>query len=596
MRRLPAGPLTAIRTLALAWSWLALLWLAASRLAQWPPWLWIATVLVLAALPAWGLWLAAMIRKRVRHLQFAAQGWLRRWFSGGLWPAIKAAGMALPLVAAALWQAYFLAPAEWFLLALAPGLYLALLHGMNRLLAPQFAQPAFAWAAAQRASRWLFTILLGLSWLALMLHGALDARLAHPAMTPDMLDQAIAKIAAAPSGLVRWGLDGLLALQVTGGAIRDLPQAPTLRIVLLALSGPGVMLLALGLMLQGASGLRLPLRRAARLKPTERQSASAALIAFLAVLGLAILLSATTALELLAQQHRSPLALQRLPQCERIAGEYYTVGTTQALRQIALQALGQAQAPAHFCARMGDMTQALDAALERYLDWYFSLGAEWGRIFHLLSGSSEAFLQQHLQQTLQATPGLSPWLQAVQEQETGIATRLAASQQRVAQTLQAHHLMLDAGHCLVQAEAADLPELHMLGSARQRLATSTLAGLGAGAFAGAVAAKAMGKAGMKAAAKVLAKAAAKQGLAKSAAMAAGATLGSVLPGAGTAAGALAGAAVGALVSVGMDWTALRVEEHLTRDGMKADLQAALHEQMDDVATALGCGRRDPGGK
>lgn len=585
------GKISTLLALTLTWLWLGPLWLTARTLAQLPPWLWLVSLVLLAALPAWGLWLAFMVGKRSRYLALASDSGLRHWLSGGFWPAIKAVILALLLCAAALWQAYFLAPLEWLVLGLAPVVLLGLGQAFERVLVPQFRLDAYAWLHAQRWARAAGTLVLGALWLALMLRGALEVRAAHPGMAPQQLDAALATIAAAPSGVVRWGLDALLVLQVGGGALRDWPAAPWLRTTLLALSGPGLMLTTVALVLQGASGCRRRIRHAACLRPANRASVRTAVGAFVTALALAVLLATTAALEALTRDRSSPLALQRLPRCERIAGAFYTVGTTEQLQQLALRALGQTQAATAFCSQADAMTQALDNALERYLDWYFSLGAEWGRIFYLLAGDSERFLQERLRQTLQDTPGLAPWLDTAHTQQQELAARLAQGQRDLQDTLRAHHLALDASQCLVQAEidqVAALPELHMLTSARQRATASAAAGLGAAAFASAVAAKAMGKTGMKAAAKVLAKAAAKQGLAKSGAIAAGAVAGSVLPGAGTTAGALAGAALGTVVSLGIDWTALRVEEQLTRDAMKTDLRTALQEQVDTLTVALRC--------
>lgn len=593
MTRIEPRTLRAFAPLAAAWGFLLVLRLAGTRLPLLPPWAVVALLVALAALPAWGLWLAFMIRKRVLFLQFARGGWVRRWFSGGLWPAAKAAPAALALATVALWQAWFLAPREWLLLTAAPLVYLALMHGLRAGLARQFARPAFAWPVTQRASRWIFMVLVGAAWLAMMLHGALDARVAHPAMSAPALDQAIADIAAARSGLVRWGLDGLLALQVVSAAVRELPQSAALRVVLLALAGPGAMLWCLARVMQGASGLDRGLLRAALPRRASGIGSRAVLPAFLGVLVLMIALGLFSALEGLARDHGSPLALEPLPQCERIAGDYYTVGTALELRQLLQRTLGQTRAGAAFCEQAQDTQGALDAALDHYLDWYFSLGAEWGRIFHLLAGDADAFLTQRLKDTLEKTPELDAWLLAVRTREAEIQAALMHGEQRVQQTLQAHHLVLDTGRCLVQAELDALPELTMLTTVRQRAAASTAAGLGAGAFAGAVAAKAMSKAGMKAAAKVLAKAAAKQGLGKGGAVIAGAALGSIVPGTGTAAGAVAGLALGALVGTGLDWTALRLEEHVTREGMKAELQAALQEHLDTLAGAMGCAAGDP---
>lgn len=292
-------------------------------------------------------------------------------------------------------------------------------------------------------------------------------------------------------------------------------------------------------------------------------------------------------MERLAQQHKSPLALQRLPQCEHIDGQYYTIGTTASVHKLFRQALKQTRVEPALCARVGDLASGLEQTVESYLDWYFSLGAEWGRVLHLLTGGAEAFLQDQLQRMLEQVPDLPDTLQQVQKQREQALAILGNQQQHIEQVLAQNHLALGGSQCLVQKSKEPLA-LGQLEDARQRLGSSAVAGIGAGAFAGLIAAKAMGKASMKAAAKVLAKAAAKQGLGKAGAVVAGAALGSVLPGAGTAAGALAGAAFGTVVSVGIDWAALRAEEQLTRDAMREELRAAMHEQLQAMQEALGC--------
>ena len=311
------------------------------------------------------------------------------------------------------------------------------------------------------------------------------------------------------------------------------------------------------------------------------------MLALVAVLVLGILVQTTAALDGLARAQESPLALKRLPECERIGQQLYSLGTLDATRQQVLQLLGRAQAGQALCQRIPEMGRQLDAAVERYLDWYFSLGAEWGRILSLLTGDVSRFLQNKLSETLGATPGLEGWVQTLQKQALSRGAALAEGQQRIEETLARHHLALSPGQCLVRAEVSSLPALE-LRDARQRLTASALVGTGGGAFAAAVAGKAMAKASMKAAGKVLAKAAAKQGLGKAGAAAAGAAVGSVVPGIGTAAGAVAGAVAGVVLGVGIDWAALYAEELLTRDAMRADLRAALDEQLQGLSRAMGC--------
>jgi len=583
-------PQTLLRAVLLGWLWLAALAGFSHLLTRLPLWGWLLAVLLLVLLPAWGHWLLLMMRKKLLRLQFAPQGHIGRWLGGGWWPACKALALALLLCTSSLWQAWFLAPWEWALLMLAPLLHVLLACGMQLGLKREFSSTAFAWAFTQRAATWLLLVLLGGGWFYGMAIQQDMGRALATGMEPEALNLALAQIHAAPSGLVRWGLDALLAVQLASGAMADLPQLPLLRLLLLALFGPVGVLLCLGRAMQGASTSSALLLQARPLAAVRNAAPlpAAPLLALVAVLVLGILVQSTAALDGLARAQESPLALKRLPECERIGQQLYSLGTLDATRQQVLQLLGRAQAGQALCQSIPEMGRQLDAAVERYLDWYFSLGAEWGRILSLLTGDVSQFLQNKLSETLGATPGLEGWVQTLQKQALSSGAALAEGQQRIEETLARHHLALSPEQCLVRAEVASLPALELLGDARQRLTASALVGTGGGAFAAAVAGKAMAKASMKAAGKVLAKAAAKQGLGKAGAAVAGAAVGSVVPGVGTAVGAVAGAVAGVVLGVGIDWAALYAEELLTRDAMRADLHAALGEQLQGLSRAMGC--------
>ena len=588
-------PRTLLRAVLLGWLWLAALAGFSHLLTRLPPWGWLLAVLLLVLLPAWGHWLLLMLRKKLLRLQFAPQGHIGRWLGGGWWPACKALALALLLCTSSLWQAWFLAPWEWALLALAPLLHVLLACGMQAGLKREFSSPAFAWAWTQRAATWLLLVLVGSGWLCAMVSQQDLGRALASGMEPEALNHALAQIHAAPSGLVRWGLDALMAVQLASGAMADLPQLPVLRLLLLALFGPVGVLLCLGRAMQGAStssALLLQARPSGAVRNAAPSPAApllaAPLLALIAVLVLGILVQTTAVLDGLARAQESPLALRRMPECERIGQQLYRLGTLEATHQQVLQLLGRAQAGQALCQSIPEMNRQLDAAVERYLDWYFSLGAEWGRILSLLTGDVSQFLQNKLSETLGATPGLGGWVQTLQKQALSSGAALVEGQQRIEETLARHHLALSPEQCLVRSEVASLPALELLGDARQRLTASALVGTGGGAFAAAVAGKAMAKASMKAASKVLAKAAAKQGLGKAGAAVAGAAVGSVVPGVGTAVGAVAGAVAGVVLGVGIDWAALYAEELLTRDAMRADLRAALGEQMQSLSRAMGC--------
>jgi len=431
-------PQTLLRAVLLGWLWLAALAGFSHLLTRLPPWGWLLAVLLLVLLPAWGHWLRLMLRKKLLRLQFAPQGHIGRWLGGGWWPACKALALALLLCTSSLWQAWFLAPWEWALLALAPLLHVLLACGLQVGLKREFSSAVFAWAFTQRAATWLLLLVLGGGWLYGMASQQDMGRALAVGMEPDALNLALAQIHAAPSGLVRWGLDALLAVQLASGAMADLPQLPLLRLLLLALFGPVGVLLCLGRAMQGAStspALLLQARPLAVVRnaapPPAAPLPAAPLLALVAVLVLGILVQTTAALDGLARAQESPLALKRLPECERIGQQLYSLGTLDATRQQVLQLLGRAQAGQALCQRIPEMGRQLDAAVERYLDWYFSLGAEWGRILSLLTGDVSRFLQNKLSETLGATPGLEGWVQTLQKQALSRGAALAEGQQRI---------------------------------------------------------------------------------------------------------------------------------------------------------------------
>lgn len=577
---------------AAGWLSLALLWLVGTRLPLLAPWaVWLA-LLALAALPAWGLWLAHMLRKRALLLQLTQGSGLVQLLGGPWWPALKSLLAALALSAAALWQAYGLQPWEWAVLALGPLLHIGLSGWLRRRLGPQFAEPAFAWAWSQRVARWVLLGLLGGLWATLLLMRGAEGPL-HPPLSPEQLDASLADIQAAHSALVRWGLDALFALQQLGHAAQDLSLHPMWRPLLLIVLGPGLMTAWLGASLQGLAGLSQPLRQASQLRRNRATPAGARawLIGFIAVLGLSLLLTLSSALEGLARQQPSPLALQRLPACERIGGQAYQLGTIAQLRTLGLHTLRQLPPSSALCARRSDMQQALEQAVDGYLDWYFSLGAEWLRIAALLTGGPDAFLQQRLQRTLAQAPGLGDWLLEVQAHQQQLMRQSRAGLQALEATLARHRLVLDGSHCRVQQELPDWHSLSELASLQthtaQRLGSSAALG-GATGLAALVAGQAMGKTSMKAASKVLTKAAAKQAVKTSGGAALGAVAGSALPGLGTAVGAGIGLVLGAGTSVAIDWAMLRAEEQLTREGLRAELLETVMLALQEVHAVLDC--------
>lgn len=587
--------------LVLGYAWLGLLWaFGALWLTRLAPWMVGLAIVLLAVLPAYGLWVQGMARKRLQRTQFAPQGRLGRWLSGRVFVSLKAMGAGLALSVLALFQVWLLAPWEWGWLCLVPLVYWLTVRVLARRLAGEFAHPWFAWRWTHMGARWWTVLCVGGLWLLIMaqsptLEGA--ARSIQPTMSAEQLDATIARIQAVPSGVVRWLMDATLVLNVTGAAAVDVPQALALRFILLAVLGPLGLTFSVASAMQGACACSTASTRPRAMRLERGDVADQAmspgvqrgLAAFVAVIVLGIAIQGFASLDGHLRAQASPLALQRLPQCERIGQKLYRIGTADAARAQALAVLGQLQGAQTLCAAMQGAREQGHQAIERYLDWYFSLGAELGRIGSLLTGQLEGYLQKQLEQKLQSAPALEQFTQSVRALGERNAALLASGEQRVNDVLAQHHLAIDPHRCLVQLDVPRLPALDLLGNARERMGVSAAGGVAAGAFAAAVAAKAMGKVSMKTAAKVATKMAAKQGAGKlgagAAGAAAGAVAGSVVPGVGTAVGAFAGAAT----SMGIEWAALRAEEALTRDAMRDDLRAALDAQLDEVGQHLSCG-------
>jgi hypothetical protein len=290
----------------------------------------------------------------------------------------------------------------------------------------------------------------------------------------------------------------------------------------------------------------------------------------------------------------SPLALKALPSCERIDGNVYALNTSAALTALlgeTQKRMGGHQATA--CADLVAIEAEAAKGVDGYLDWYFSLGADWLRFAALLSGDVDVLLEAKFAQLVMARPDLTKHLPSVQNAYESQWAELVSIRARSLEILGKSSLVLDERSCkVVKDSSMNLLSLNMEES-RSRLATGAGAGLITGALAAKVTAKAMAKTSMKAASKVLAKVATKKVLTKGASAAAGAAVGaaagSVVPFFGTAVGAAVGAGLGLATSVTVDMTLLMLEEKVTRDDMRKDLLKAVQESLQPYRVAFACG-------
>lgn len=212
------------------------------------------------------------------------------------------------------------------------------------------------------------------------------------------------------------------------------------------------------------------------------------------------------------------------------------------------------------------------ANVDGYLDWYYSLGADYERLIRTFAGSVEEEMRDELARHLGEgvddaglTDELNHFVEQANELQSGLVQQ--ASQYEVAGVPE---------WLIVSREPVDLTSLYgSSDSAPGLFSPETRAALsaGAGATAG-VAAKAATKPLFK---KAVGRIVRMLGT-KAASTAVGAAVGSVVPGAGTATGAVVGVAVGTAT----DYASLKVDEILHREEYKEEIVESIEERRSDL--------------
>ena len=281
--------------------------------------------------------------------------------------------------------------------------------------------------------------------------------------------------------------------------------------------------------------------------------------------------------------------------------------------------------------RVNAVFDARVANVDSYLDWYYSLGADYERLGNLITGTIESFVADQLTESLEAGVDDSEFVSTLQsyvdqaaaleaEYEEGLAnSELAGIPEWLLTSTEAitadflsgpiepARRLLDAGERFgisavaggVGGVAAGVVTSKAIGGAAEKAATSAASSAGEKAAAGAAgdaAEKAAGKQTAKAAekavtknigSKIVEKAAGKaffkaivsrigsmigsRGVGAAVGGAAGTLVG---PGVGTAVGIAAGAAIG----VGVDYGLLMLDEAQNRESYKAEIIEVIEEE------------------
>lgn len=570
-----------MRACAAALAIFAALWVFSLYAQDLGAWVFGAAGLVLAVpLALTGVHAAAMRRHRFLHL-FDRDGWVHAWLSGPVLRVAINAVLAIVLALGLLVRVIGQGTAEWAAVATTAVTVPFVAWAWSRIAERQIAAD-YRLAVRTRVAR------IGGAALAL---GVYLALLGAPVALPEgMFRSTLVEQAVRLS--VQWRLledFALGQLAVLGDWGRFAARvAAVAGNVVLAWTAAGI----------PAAFLVTAEGRARAFSPVGQARPGPGVIGWSA--GILTIVVAFLYLPALA---RTEVALRALPadrrpseifvtQVEEIGGQFFEPGTIAAItgRRIEAQAEAAPEVRPLLVAQIDAGFEAMEGNVDGFLDWYYSLPAEYAQIAHLLAGDFEGYLAENIGEYLsmgEPFAGLETLLAQFQTADDALRPALSQELRAIAA---ARQVTIAPGQPVAvtgQGEAAvllGLDGVSLTGAVADGLTNRLMVSGGTAGLAGALTTAAVAKLGARGVTKVAAKAAVKVAASKGVGgtagagggAAAGAVVGSVVPGLGTAAGALIGGVLGGLaVGVGTDYLLVKLEEALSRESLRAQMLAAL---------------------
>ncbi len=553
---------------------------------------WLAASSVLLALPAMAaMWLAVAARRLMAQHQFRQGAFLRWWAGRSALAVVLSTMVATTLGLTVLLQSVFFEVADWVMLAVSPLLYAFAHAAWAARSFSQFAQPIYARRWLMRTTSMTVVLVLTLAWIGLRYATAPEHVPHYGELVHDLQQQWVSM----PSGIGTWLLDAAAWGQAALALLRDVPDGTGAKVTMALLIAPVSVFSYLALSLSGlaltAADVRQLVGKSSTVGPqaAPRWRVRRAKWTALALAGIAAHLCVFAFLEDAVDAKSSPFSVTPVADCERIGEAVYRVDTISRLLAIRREA-GVTLGPQSQACRMLDRVPALaEPAIESYLDWYFSLGADYARLVAMLSGGAEDLMRSRLEETLRSNRELAGLVSALGGERQRQLDVVADADQMVRRLLEEARLVIDDGQCRVVGALSDNPWTLQHRDYRQRLLARSGSALLAGGFAGRVSSKAVAGATMSRATKLLAKAAGGKSAGKLLGAGSGTLAGSLLiPGIGTLAGALVGSVVGALVGTGVDYAMLVAEEQWTRADMTEELRGAVAQFTRPLEEVFGC--------
>lgn len=266
---------------------------------------------------------------------------------------------------------------------------------------------------------------------------------------------------------------------------------------------------------------------------------------------------------------------------DEIDGSYYRPETILKIEAARARALSMQEGAVRILdGKIDAAFLAMEGNVDPYLDWYYSLKAEYMRTVQALTGGIEEHMTRQLDEFLQRNDPfreVSASMNGLLETNKQALVKFLTERDQILRDNQidAKGKPIKVLHRLSKAELELLPSHSMVSSIETRMAGAAVTS----AVTGIVTAKVVGKVVGKSIFKLAATAATKLAVSKTGGAAigaaAGAVAGSVIPGAGTAIGAVIGASVGVLFGVGMDATLLKLEEMVKREEFRNEILGSI---------------------
>ena len=205
---------------------------------------------------------------------------------------------------------------------------------------------------------------------------------------------------------------------------------------------------------------------------------------------------------------------------------------------------------------------------DKYLDWYYSLSAEYGRLLKLITGSIEEYmadkLKENLMDNISSNIDFGSAEKNIDNLQKNIDKILSENKITEKDALYSINTNINVD------DIYSLVEIKPLLDFKERMIASTGGGLAAGAIVGTIAGKVAAKTGFKTAAKAEAKAAAGKAASAAAGVAAG-VVSSIFT------SPIGGAAIGTATGVAIDKGLLKLEEMVNRDEYKNEITQSIEE-------------------